>query len=356
MKKIAVVLLSLFVLTGLVAQNYEVYNQLGSDIVELKPVANAEVHFAGLYDEVYGKVSASMFTAEARYRLNLLPNNDKWDSARLANSNLRANVWFRPASAVELVMGNDYYQAIAGSFMVVYDDYTKVGRFGKNGFGATFTPLKSLMLGFNIPEGNYLEFKDNFTMKVNFGINYAYENIFNVGASFLGTIGGTQSVGLFGNYIGTKGLYIGLGYVYDGESIARTNINKYYNLYSTVSDHLIDFTISYQFPAFRFGGDFEIGFQNEDTYNDKTPLYTGLMAEFGITKDVLFNVKGTLNCSNISDNDYNRTYFTVYPKIVYTSAKNGEFSVGFDFISVEDGENTYHLGYTFPVYWKYYFK
>ena len=247
MKKIVLLFASLALLTTAVfAQSYEVYNELGSDIVRLRPEANAKVRFAGFYDEVYGRVSSSSYTAEARYRLALDPVGTDHFNLTSDFDRLRANVWFRPASFMELVLGNDYYMAVPGSYMVVYDEYLDGGRYGKNGFGMSFIPVDFIQFGFSIPEQGGVTFKDDFNLKFNLGGNFNINNIANVGVSFLGAVGGNQTVGIYGNYTGSKDFYIGGGYTYDAKSLAVQT--DYYD--GNTSDHLIDVTGKFNFNVF----------------------------------------------------------------------------------------------------------
>ena len=360
MKKIVLLFASLALLTTAVfAQSYEVYNELGSDIVRLRPEANAKVRFAGFYDEVYGRVSSSIYTAEARYRLALDPVGTDHFNLTSDFDRLRANVWFRPASFMELVLGNDYYMAVPGSYMVVYDEYLDGGRYGKNGFGMSFVPVDFIQFGFSIPEQGGVTFKDDFNLKFNLGGNFNINNIANVGVSFLGAVGGNQTVGIYGNYIGSKDFYIGGGYTYDATSLAVRSdylTDAEEKLFSS-SDHLIDVTGKFNFNVFRFGFDFEIGFQNEDRLYDKTPLYVGLLFELNPADNFLVKVDGYYKASNISDGHYNRTEIQVYPRVIVDLTSRDELGAGFKFVMVEEAtvDNTYHNGFSIPVYWKHYF-
>lgn len=354
MKKIVLLFALLALLsTAVFAQSYEVYNELGSDIVRLRPEANAKVRFAGFYDEVYGMVSSSIYTAEARYRLALDPVGTDHFNLNSDFDRLRANVWFRPVSFMELVLGNDYYMAVPGSYMVVYDEYLDGGRYGKNGFGMSFVPVDFIQFGFSIPEQGGVTFKDDFNLKFNLGGNFNINNMANVGVSFLGAVGGNQTVGIYGNYIGSKDFYIGGGYTYDAKSLAVKT--DYYD--GNTSDHLIDVTGKFNFNVFRFGFDFEIGFQNEDRLYDKTPLYVGLLFELNPADNFLVKVDGYYKASNISDGYYNRTEIQVYPRVIVDLTSRDELGAGFEFTMVEEAtvDNTYHNGFSIPVYWKHYF-
>ena len=360
MKKI-VLLSAMFALlsTAVFAQSYEVYNELGSDIVRLVPEANAKVRFAGFYDEVYGRVSSSIYTAEARYRLGMDPVGEDHFDLTNVDHRLRANVWFRPASFMELVLGNDYYMAVPGSYMVVYDEYLDGGRYGKNGFGASFVPVDFIQFGFSIPEQGGVTFKDDFNLKFNLGGNFNINNMANVGVSFLGAVGGNQTVGIYGNYTGSKDFYIGGGYTYDAKSLAVRSdylTDAEEKLFSS-SDHLIDVTGKFNFNVFRFGFDFEIGFQDEDRKYDKNPLYVGLLFELNPADNFLVKVDGHYKASNISDGYYNRTEIQVYPRVIVDLTSRDELGAGFEFTMVEEAlvDNTYHNGFSIPVYWKHYF-
>ena len=324
MKKIVLLFASLSLLSAAVfAQSYEVYNELGSDIVRLVPEANAKVRFAGFYDEVYGRVSSSIYTAEARYRLALDPVGTDHFNLTSDFDRLRANVWFRPASFMELVLGNDYYMV------------------------------------FSIPEQSGVTFKDDFNLKFNLGGNFNINNIANVGVSFLGAVGGNQTVGIYGNYTGSKDFYIGGGYTYDATSLAVRSdylTDAEEKLFSS-SDHLIDVTGKFNFNVFRFGFDFEIGFQNEDRKYDRTPMYVGLLFELNPADKFVVKVDGHYKASNISESNYNRTEIQVYPRVIVDLTSRDELGAGFKFVMVEEAtvDNTYHNGFAIPVYWKHYF-
>lgn len=360
MKKVLVLfaVLALFT-TSMFAQSYEVYNELGSDIVRLKPEADAKVRFAGIYDEVYGRVSSSIYTAEARYRLGMDPVGEDHFNLTNLSSRLRANVWFRPVSFMELVLGNDYYMAVPGSYMVVYDEYLDGGRYGKNGFGMSFIPVDFIQFGFSIPEQSGVTFKDDFNLKFNLGGNFNINNVANVGVSFLGAAGGDQTFGIYGNYTGSKEFYIGGGYTYDAKSLAVRSdyLSEAEEKLFSFSDHLIDLTGKFNFNLFRFGFDFEIGFQNEDRKYDRTPMYVGLLFELNPADKFVVKVDGHYKASNISESDFNRTEIQVYPRVIVDLTSRDELGAGFKFVMVEElsKDNTYHNGFAIPVYWKHYF-
>lgn len=56
----------------------------------------------------------------------------------LGGSPVKANVWFRPNKHVELVAGNNFYMALHGSFMNVFNEFTPNGWYGEKN---TLVPL-----------------------------------------------------------------------------------------------------------------------------------------------------------------------------------------------------------------------
>ena len=121
----------LFVCLGLIAggvcftQTYEVYNKFGTDgIYEIqdngqKTGENAS-GFGGLYNIAFGLISMPRFAAQAEYRLDL-SNDPQYQDYTLEGSPIKANVWFRPSKRTELVFGNNFYMALPGSFMNVFN-------------------------------------------------------------------------------------------------------------------------------------------------------------------------------------------------------------------------------------------
>lgn len=328
-------LIVLLVLSGAVfAQNYQVSNELGSE--GLYQTRGDDSGFAGLYDEVSGLIHFSKFSVQGEYRLIL---GDGFDTYNLYGHVKKANIWFRPVQGLEIAVGNEFYLALPGSFMKVYDDYSPNGWYGKEKFGLSFT-YKPVRFGMNIPE---MSFGDDFSMKINLGVDVSLNEAFNIGAAYRMD---NESFGLFANYSGKKGLYVGGGYVYNGVSLLDIQV-----------DHLVDFTILYDTGRFSLGGDLELTFTEEE----QTPFYNGLIFMVDITRNLAFEADTKWFVLFRDNDNLNDPWeLTVHPRFVFSSGKH-ELVGGVKFLFAKPGAlkdsdaDKADVNFAIPVSWKYTF-
>ena len=134
MKRFAIVCFMVALGASFAAAQNEVYNELGSNglVVRLCKAADAKMGtgFGGFYNTVFAKLEYQNVGSEIKYTLRF-EDFDNLKKYTLENSTLdRAYVWFKPIEWMQVLAGPKYIQALPGSFLVVYDDYTQNGIYG----------------------------------------------------------------------------------------------------------------------------------------------------------------------------------------------------------------------------------
>lgn len=336
MKKLVFLSLSLCLLlcSAATAQDYTVYNELGSDGVFMS--RNDDSGFGGLYDVVSGLIHYNKFSVQAQYKLKL---GDGFDSYDFYGEMQKANVWFRPISALEIAVGNHFYQALPSSYFMVYNEYSPNGWYGKEKLGATLS-INPVTVGLNIPQ---MHLGDNFSMKLNVGLNIAIANDFNIGAAYKME---TESLGIFLNFGNQEDLYIGGGYTFNGIPLLWER---------TENNHLVDFTILYNMGRTYFGGDLELSFSDEKD----TPFYIGGLFGIALNSNIEVKVDAKWNVLFREDDNLNNPWkLTIHPRLVFSSG-NHELIGGIKFENVlgpaakDDGK--VDSNFYIPVSWKYTF-
>ncbi len=350
MKKIifGCLLLCLTTVSAVSAQDYEVYNKLGSDGVFM--TKGDQSGFGGVYDTVSGLIHYSRFSVQAQYKLKLDPNRT-FDSYSLSGVAEKANVWFRPITGLEVAVGNWFYQALPGAYMIVYDEYTENGWYGKEHVGATFT-FAPVTIGANLAS---MTLNDNFSMKVNFGVNVALAKNFNIGGAYRMD---HESIGIFANYGGVDGFYFGGGYTYKGISLPQTFLKDTYNIdLSGGNNHVLDFTMSYTTGNFQFAGDAELVITEKDW---GTPFYAGGLFVMGITQNVALKADAKwFTVFRDGENENNPWAMELYPRIVFTSGAHeltGGVKFTFRDTNLIKDNSEVKTDFAIPVSWKYTFK
>ncbi|AEE17755.1 hypothetical protein [Treponema brennaborense] len=342
MKKIVTLALMLALASGvaLSAQNYDVYNKLGSE--GLFMTNNNSSGFGGLYNTVSGLIHYSMFSVQAQYRLSL-EDQVNFKNYSLNGTMEKANVWFRPVKGLEVAVGNKFYQTLPGAFLQVYDDYTLNGWYGEKYVGATFT-YAPVTAGLNIPK---MTLGDNFSMKINFGLNVAIAKNFNIGAAYKME---KESIGVFFNYGGVKNFYLGGGYTFNGESLVSDILKKSFD-----DAHVFAFTLLYSPAKFSFGADAELSITNKKG----TPLYAGAMFAMNLTKAVAFKVDAKYFASfGDAGSDNNPYSLTVHPRVIFVTGRHQLIGGAKLAFNDSTGSSNSKTDFTFaiPVSWKYTFK
>ena len=295
--------------------------------------------FGGLYDKGHALIHYGKFSAEAKYVLQLgTPGNFK--SYSLNGYAEKANLWFRPISQIEIAFGNDYKQALPGAFMYVYDHYSPNGIYGNQYIGANFY-LGPVTLGLNIPQ---MTLGDNFSMKINLGLNWQITKGFNLGAAYKMD---KESLSIFANYGGINNFAIGGGVTINGEPIQK----KSPIFYTNVSDAtVIDFTLLYKNGNNMLGGDFEI-----TVGDDITPMYIGGVGAIGLGKNWSLKADAkyyvVMGIENVTP-----WALDIHPRVIFSTGKDRIIAgIKFEFQSsgIKDAKTASE--FYIPVSWKHWF-
>lgn len=222
MKKLIAIAVALIAMSGAVfAQKVSAWNEVMVDPIN---VDGNTANFGQLRERMHASVSASMFSAEARYEVSLKPNGSWFgNGANLYQKPLKANIYIRPVSGLELILGNDYDKKLPGSERTDASDdlgkgpgresYLGVAQFGHNGFGVVFTGVENLVLGAAVP-GDQL-WGPNGGIGLNFAVGYKVAPAaLDLGLALKSSLLGSNSVdlGFYINWAGIKNLRLALGY------------------------------------------------------------------------------------------------------------------------------------------------
>lgn len=344
-----------------VAQN-EIYNELGSNgiIVSVpKTVGDGNnIGFGGLYDTVFGRVQYNSVGAEIKYTLKLSPDggNFKNYSLNADNEPETAYLWFNPIQWMQILVGKNFTQALPGSYMVVYDDYTNNGVYGDEYFGMNFL-FDMVQGGFSIPK---MTIGENFSMKVNFGIN----GTFTLGGSDL-NVGATykmenESFGIFASYGSLYDkFYVGGGYTFHGENLLDVSKFKFTlpeQLPNTTvtNSNVISLTGIYN-GGISVGGDLEVSFGD-----NKTALYAGGLFAMGLMKNLTFKFTGAYG-GYFVDSKIGRDRWSVdlYPRVIFNIGKHRLIGgMEFNFYETQrvvNADSDVKFAFAIPISWRYTF-
>ena len=341
-----------------VAQN-EIYNELGSNgvIISVPNGNENKTGFGGLYDTVFGRVQYYNVGAEIKYTLKLSPNgNFKNYSLNATDEPETAYLWFNPIQWMQILVGKNFSQALPGSYMVVYDDYTNNGVYGDKYFGMNFL-FDVIQGGFSIPvmtiDENY------FTMKVHFGIN----GTFTLGGSDL-NVGATykivkDSFGIFASYGSIYDqFYIGGGYTFNGENIF--NVSRFKFDFSDIipnfkkgKDNVITLTGLYNGPI-SVGGDMEVTFAE----NDSTILYAGALVAWDFLSNLTLKVTGSYAGEFLkSENEKGAWSVDLYPRVIFNIGRHRLIGgMEFNFYETQrfvNADSDVKFAFAIPISWRY---
>lgn len=340
-----------------VAQN-EIYNELGSKgvIVSVPNGNENKTGFGGLYDTVFGRVHYNSVGAEIKYTLTL-EDLTNFKNYTLENSAVdKAYLWFTPIQWMQFLVGQNFSQALPGSYMVVYDDYTNNGVYGNKYFGMNFL-FDMVQGGFSIP---VMTIGENFNMKVNFGIN----GTFTLGGSDL-NVGATykmenESFGIFASYGSLYDkFYVGGGYTFHGENLLDVSKFKFTlpeQLPNTTvtNSNVISLTGIYN-GSISVGGDLEVSFGD-----NKTALYAGGLFAMGLMKNLTFKFTGAYG-GYFVDSKIGRDRWSVdlYPRVIFNIGKHRLIGgMEFNFYETQrlvNADSDVKFAFAIPISWRYTF-
>lgn len=343
-----------------VAQN-EIYNELGSNgiIVSVpKTVGDGNnTGFGGLYDTVFGRVQYNSVGAEIKYTLRL-EDLTNFKNYTLENSAVdKAYLWFTPIQWMQILVGQNFKQALPGSYMVVYDEYTNNGVYGNKYFGMNFL-FDMVQGGFSIP---VMTIGEDFNMKVNFGINGTFAlggSDLNVGATYKME---KDSFGIFASYGSIYDqFYIGGGYTFNGENIF--NVSRFKFDFSDIipnfkkgKDNVITLTGLYNGPI-SVGGDMEVTFAE----NDSTILYTGALVAWDFLSNLTLKVTGSYAGEFLkSENEKGAWSVDLYPRVIFNIGKHRLIGgMEFNFYETQrfvNADSDVKFAFAIPISWRYTF-
>ena len=340
-----------------VAQN-EIYNELGSKgvIVSVPNGNENKTGFGGLYDTVFGRVHYNSVGAEIKYTLTL-EDLTNFKNYTLENSAVdKAYLWFTPIQWMQFLVGQNFSQALPGSYMVVYDDYTNNGVYGNKYFGMNFL-FDMVQGGFSIPE---LTISDKFDMNMHFGINGTFAlggSDLNVGAVYKIK---EESFGIFASYGSIYDqFYIGGGYTFHGENLLGVSKFKFPLIgqlpnTTVTNSNVISLTGIYN-GGVSIGGDLEVSFGE-----NRTALYAGGLFAIDIINNLTFKFTGTYG-GYFVDSEIERDRWSVdlYPRVIFNIGKHRLIGgMEFNFYETQpfvNADSDVKFAFAIPISWRYTF-
>lgn len=342
-----------------VAQN-EIYNELGSNgiIVSVpKTVGDGNnTGFGGLYDTVFGRVQYNSVGAEIKYTLRL-EDLTNFKNYTLENSAVdKAYLWFTPIQWMQILVGQNFKQALPGSYMVVYDEYTNNGVYGNKYFGMNFL-FDVVQGGFSVPE---LTISDKFDMNMHFGINGTFAlggSDLNVGAVYKIK---EESFGIFASYGSIYDqFYIGGGYTFNGENLLDVSKFKFtlpeqLPNATVTNSNVISLTGIYN-GGVSIGGDLEVSFGE-----NRTALYAGGLFAIDIINNLTFKFTGTYG-GYFVDSEIERDRWSVdlYPRVIFNIGKHRLIGgMEFNFYETQpfvSADSDVKFAFAIPISWRYTF-
>ncbi len=343
-----------------VAQN-EIYNELGSNGIVVsvpKTVGDGNnTGFGGLYDTVFGRVQYNNVGAEIKYTLRLedLTNFKNYTLEKSAVD--KAYLWFTPIQWMQFLVGQNFSQALPGSYMVVYDDYTNNGVYGNKYFGMNFL-FDMVQGGFSIPK---MTISDKFDINMHFGINGTFAlggSDLNVGATYKME---KDSFGIFASYGSIYDqFYIGGGYTFNGENIFNVSrfkfdFSDFIPNFKKGKDNVITLTGLYNGPI-SVGGDMEVTFAE----NDSTILYTGALVAWDFLSNLTLKVTGSYAGEFLkSENEKGAWSVDLYPRVIFNIGKHRLIGgMEFNFYEMQrlvNADSDVKFAFAIPISWRYTF-
>lgn len=363
MKKIVIVCIIFSLLASFAAAQNEIYNELGSNgfIVRLRKASDAKLGtgFGGFYDTIFANLAYQNVGAEIEYTVRF-EDFDNLKKYTLENSTMdKAHVWVKPIQWMQILIGPKYCQALPGSFLVVYDDYTQNGMYGTQYFGMNIL-FDMVQGGFSVP--TMVSDEGDFSMRFNFGINGTFDiggSDLNIGAAYKMSNG---SLGIFASYGSLYDkFYIGGGYTFNGENIFLTPRftagfqDVVGNRFGKGKDSIITLTGLYNGPI-SVGGDMEVAFAEEVD----TLLYTGLLVAWDILDTLTLKFTGSYGGALLkSEKSRGAWSVDLYPQIIFNMGKHRLIGgVELNFYSSRRGINDdpqVTFAFALPISWRYTF-
>lgn len=339
------------------------YNELGSNglVVRLRKAADAKMGtgFGGFYNTIYAKLTYGKVGSEIKYTVRF-EDFDNLEKYTMENSTMdKASVWVKPLDWLQIVMGPNYAQALPGSFLVVYDDYTQNGLYGTRYFGASVL-FDYVQAGFSIP--SMVKENGDFDIKADFGINGTIPIgrwDLNIGASYKMT---TESYGIYASFGSLEDtFYVGGGFTSKGKNIFLTNRfeagfqDVVGDRFGFGDDSIITLSGMYNGPV-SVGADLEIAFAEEVD----TLLYSGLLVSWNALDNLILKFTGSYGCQILeSETSRGAWSLDLYPRVIFSMGKHAlTGGMEFNFYSTRRGvkdDPKITFGYAIPVSWRYTF-
>lgn len=344
LRKAILSLLVLFAVAGAFAQSNEVYTETGVNVFSKEPVKGPSVTFGGLYNKTRAYLVFNQFWVDGKIGV-LLGSTDKWDSASfgLMSDDTYINMGFTPAWHSELVLGTNYDKVIPGTYLFAYDDVLPDARFGNNGLTYLFKgfkPFTGLSMAVNTPL-QYEMFTSENGMEANTAIYYESDFGLNLGTRMSFDFVGDFSMGLYLTGGISEPFSWMLGYSYKGTG--------YDGL--TPAKHYFDGSMATNLGMIYLGADFELGF---DGPGKSRPMYMGLLAKVKPTSSVTAQLATLYSIENAKDYSNSVNTLTFKPKVKFEK-EYFEFGVGADIMVLDTPAQETGVGFSFPVYMKYWF-
>ena len=244
-----------------------------------------------------------------------------------------AYIEFRPIEMIGISFNRSY--SLAGAYLPCLETELDESNIGSN-FGVFVRPIEGLVVAGGLDFISYFGSDDEKPL-LNFGAEYAFEEMFSVGAAFRNVAAeddDARTIGVYGSYTGIEGLTLNAGFTKNG------NLEDY-----GVTGDLLNAAVMFEKDALEIFANlvFSVG-GDEDLDNE---IYAGASVSYSINDALAASVYG--GYTDDFDND-DCWAIEINPGVDYTINDNNTVGAGVDVVIMKEAKNI-----NFPVYWKFTF-
>jgi len=361
MKRLLVLICSVFFINTVMAQEVTLTNTFGADVDNTSTRdfilvdSNGNKNSMLIGDRIQLDVGTEDF--DGRVRLNF--SSDKTFS-------LKGYGNVRPVKYLNIAAGNYFFWkwSIDSAYLMATEDFLSHGKLlDDDGVGAVLNFDTDKVI-YQVAGG----IGASADTDANFGLQIKIKDISSsFGATFQNVTENKRTISAYASTSIIPNFTFNIGYIYNPTDTwyicgQQNSIDYCKHLYTTVSQsstqHLIQASVGYTYEKFGAYTDLMIGLNNkyynngnfDSKLNDGIPVYAAIKVSYNVLDNVVISTQCKYNHWLGTDKSYDA--FSVYPMVSYTTKKVGTFNVGARiFFNAEDGFN----GFNIPFTWKYKF-
>ncbi len=359
-KKCAVFAASLVFAVASFAQTFEFSSELSSDVTSIRKgkIYNdgedeTTKDFAGIEENIAIAFTSDKLDAGLEFTIAYDDFNERHFGFAWVADDFDWFVEYRPIEILTLGFSTD--MELAGAYLPIYDDNFSTGLLGSDGVTLAVTPIEGLKLAVTAPFGddddediNYLNSKDEDgdTINFNFGIGaeYAYEELFTLGASVKDVADSDErEFGVFGTLkpFAEQDFLLRAGFSYSKPCEAGFEDLSISEDFGVYGEKLFNIAVEYSLDNLTLAletvikaGDTDNSTE-EDAAESYYDLYLAAFAEYNFTDAIGADI--TASFLKDMDSDGAENVFGINPNIFYNYGAH-KFSAGLKY-EICDGDS-----------------